>query len=183
VAGADRTFPATSYLIVNDAGCVSEQWEPFEQHVETTIACPSPGGGLTTTTATTHEQIAGMGTTDVITCPTGTVFLPARPRSGQRWQATCQSTGATVTLTGTVVGRSSVDVAGTSVSALHTRLTFTFAGSVQGTNPTDYWVSPPTGLILREEETVALSQSAGPLGSVRYTEHMAIALASTTPDR
>ena len=183
VAGADRTFPAASYLIVNDAGCASESWEPFVQHVEGIVVCPSTGGGFTTTTATSYEQIAGTGTTDVITCPTGTVFVPAHPRAGQRWQATCQSSGSAVTLTGTVVGRSSVEVAGTSVPALHTRLTFTFAGSEQGTNPTDYWLSLPTGLILREQETVALSQSAGPLGSVRYTEHMAIALASSTPDR
>ena len=151
--------------------------------MEGIVACPSPGGGFTTTDATTYEQIAGTGTTDVITCPAGTVFVPAHPRPGQRWQATCQSSGSPVTLTGTVVGRSSVDVAGTSVPALHTRLTYTFAGPEQGTNPTDYWLSLPAGLILREEESVALSQSAGPLGSVRYAEHMDIALASTTPDR
>jgi len=183
VAGADRTFPATSSLIVNDAGCATERWEPFVQHVEGAVICPSSGGGFTTTSVTTYEQIAGTGTTDVITCPTGTAFVPARPRAGQHWQATCQSSGSPVTLSGSVVGRSSVDVDGTPVPALHTRLTFTFAGSEQGTNPTDYWLSLPTGLILREAETVALSQSAGPLGSVRYSEHMTIALLSLAPDR
>jgi hypothetical protein len=39
------------------------------------------------------------------------------------------------------------------------------------------------GLILRQRETVDVEQKAGPLGSVRYTEEMAIALSSLTPIR
>jgi len=183
VAGASRTFPSTSYLIVDDDGCATERWVPDEQHVEGLEVCPTGGGGLATPTVPTREQIAGMTTTDVITCPAATVFLPARPRVGQRWQATCQTTGSAVTLTGQVLGDPAVQVGGRSVPAVHTRLTFTFAGGEQGTNPTDYWVAPATGLILREHETVDLSDAAGPLGSVTYTERMAISLASTTPDR
>jgi hypothetical protein len=183
VAGATRTFPTTSYLIVQDDGCATERWEPDEQHVEGLLICPTAGGGLASPRATTQEQIAGMTTTDVITCPATTVFLPARPRVGQRWQATCQTPGSTVTLTGQVVGDPSVEVGGQAVPAVHTRLTFTFAGDQRGTNPTDYWVAPTTGLILRERESVDLSDAAGPFGSVRYTERMAIALASTAPAR
>jgi hypothetical protein len=69
------------------------------------------------------------------------------------------------------------------VPALHTRLTLSFSGSASGTNPNDYWVSLSDGLILRQRETVDVRQSAGPLGSVRYTEQMAITLASTAPVR
>jgi hypothetical protein len=183
LAGAARTFPGTSYLIVNDGGCATERWEPFEQHVEGVVVCPAAGGGFTATTATSYEEIAGTRTTSVITCPTGTAFLPAHPTAGQRWRAACQSSGSPVTIVGTVVGRTSVAVGGTTVPAVHTRITYTFAGSEVGTNPTDYWVSPATGLVLREAETVDLSQAAGPLGSVRYTERMAITLDSATPDR
>ena len=62
--------------------------------------------------------------------------------------------------------------------ALHLRLTLAFSGSEAGTNPTDYWVSPSNGLILREQEAVNLSQRNGPLGSVSYREEMTVAIAS-----
>ena len=39
------------------------------------------------------------------------------------------------------------------------------------------------GLILRERETVDVSQRTGPLGSVRYLEQMAISVASQAPAR
>jgi hypothetical protein len=82
-----------------------------------------------------------------------------------------------------VVGASSVDVGGHGIPALHTRLSLTFSGPETGTNPNDYWISLQDGLILRQKETVAVSQAAGPLGSVHYTEQMAISLTSASPIR
>ncbi len=67
--------------------------------------------------------------------------------------------------------------------AIHTRLTLAFSGAESGTNPNDYWVSTKDGLILSQRETVDVSQQAGPLGSVRYSEQMAIRIASPTPVR
>jgi len=82
-----------------------------------------------------------------------------------------------------VVGNSSVNVGGHTVPAIHTRLALTFSGAESGTNPNDYWVSAKNGLILSQRETVDVSQQAGPLGSVRYSEKMAIRIASPTPVR
>jgi hypothetical protein len=62
-------------------------------------------------------------------------------------------------------------------------LTLAFSGTETGINPNDYWVSVTNGLILRQRETVAISQQAGPLGAIRYTEQMAIALRSSQPTR
>ena len=183
LAGANRTFPTTSYMIVNDAGCASERWEPDEQHIEGLVICPSSHGGFTTSGASSFEQIAGTNTTQIITCPATTTFLPAHPRAGQRWQATCRTSGSSVLLAGQVIGRSSVMVGSQSVPTVHTRLTFTFGGGEVGTNPTDYWLSPSTGVVVRESETVRIAQSVGPLGSVQYSERMAIALATFTPER
>jgi hypothetical protein len=59
----------------------------------------------------------------------------------------------------------------------------TFRGGESGSNPTDYWVSPTTGLILKEREAVDLAQRSGPLGSVRYEEQMAITLTSMSAVR
>ena len=79
-------------------------------------------------------------------------------------------------------GTSRVDVGGRGIPALHTRLSLTFSGAETGTNPNDYWISQ-NGVILQQKETVSVSQSAGPLGSVHYTEQMVISLTSATPIR
>jgi hypothetical protein len=84
---------------------------------------------------------------------------------------------------GQVIGNALVDVGAGKEPALHTRLTLSFSGSQSGTNPNNYWVSLQNGLILRQLETVDVSQNTGPLGSVRYTEQMAITLDSVTPAR
>jgi hypothetical protein len=83
---------------------------------------------------------------------------------------------------GKVIGPSSIAIGGQKVPALHTRLTLSFSGSQSGTNPNDYWISQ-NGLILRQQETVDVAEKAGPLGSVRYTEKMAITLLSVAPIR
>lgn len=110
-------------------------------------------------------------------------FVPSHPSVGERWRTMCHSPGQKVILAGHVIGTAPVEVGGRMVAALHTRLTLFFSGSEKGTNPNDYWVSLPIGLILRQRERVDMSQRAGPLGSVRYTEKLAITLSSVTPIR
>jgi hypothetical protein len=182
VGGISRTFPTSTEMIVTDASCATVVWEPFTQHTEGLVECPQPAGALSMTTAMSHEQIAGVVTTDVIGCPPSAYLVPP-PSVGERWNATCHATGQTVVLVGQVVGVSSVDVGGDTIPALHTRLTLSFSGAETGTNPSDYWVSLDDGLILREQESVDIAESGGPLGTVHYSERMAITLTSPTPTR
>jgi hypothetical protein len=183
IGNISRTFPTATDMIVTDTRCSTMKWEPFEQHVEGLVECPLKDGALSITSAPSYEEIAGTQTTSVIYCPAGTYLVPPDPTTGERWHTTCHSTGQTVVFSGQVIGSSSVAVGGRRVPALHTRLTLTFSGSQSGTNPNDYWISVQNGLILRQRETVDVEQKAGPLGSVRYTEEMTIALSSLTPFR
>ncbi len=178
-----RPFPRSTDMIVTDARCSTIRWEPFEEHIEGLVTCPSPGRALSITSVPSYEEIAGTQTTMVVECPAGTYLLPPSPVIGERWQTTCHATGQTVLITGQVIGAARIDVGGSGVPAVHTRLTLSFAGSESGSNPNDYWLSASTGLILRQVETVNVSQQAGPLGSVRYQEHMAIKLTSIEPNR
>ncbi|MGO8872734.1 MAG: hypothetical protein ACLQPH_15280 [Acidimicrobiales bacterium] len=178
-----RTFPTTTEMIVTDARCATVTWEPLEEHVEGLVECPLPDGAMVMPSTFSDEQIAGIATSEVIRCPSTTYFVPPGPTAGRRWYATCSTSGQRVRVAGQVLGTGSVTVAGRKVPALHTRLTLTFSGTESGTNPTDYWVTPTTGLVLREQETVRVTQPTGPLGSVRYTEKMAIALQSEDPNR
>lgn len=182
IAGISRSFPSTSQMIVTAAnGCATMMWEPLTQHVEGWVECPEKGG-LEITSTPSYEQIAGAQTTSIIRCPAGMYFVPPHPFTGERWSTTCHSPGETVLFSGRVLGRGSVDVGDAKIPALHTRIQLSFAGAQSGLNPNDIWVSS-AGLILRQSETVNVTQRAGPLGSVRYQEHMTIALISTVPVR
>lgn len=181
VGGINRAFPGTTQMIVTGSTCATVRWEPLVQHTEATVVCPAARGALTMSTALSDESIAGTQTDEVIACPPDTYFVPPDPVPGLRWSATCHTAGRPVPLTGQVLGRSSVTVGGRSLPAIHTRLTFTFSGAETGTNPTDYWIEPGDGLILRQHETVDVSQQDGPLGRVRYHESMDATLESTTP--
>lgn len=184
VGGISRSFPGLTDMIVTQAaGCATMRWEPLVQHTEGMVECPEKNGALAMSAALSYEQIAGTQTTSVISCPVGMYFVPPDPHIGERWHTTCHSKGASVGFSGRVIGESYLDVDGRDVPALHTSLTLSFSGSQSGTNPNNYWVSLQNGLILRQRETVDVSQQAGPLGSVRYTEQMAIALSSVTPVR
>jgi len=183
IAGISRSFPATSEMIVTEAGCATMKWEPLVQHMEGLVECPQRDGALEIRSALSYEEIAGTQTTSVIHCPPRMYFVPPHWFVGERWQSTCHSAGENVVFSGRVMGPSSVDVGGNEVPALHVRLTLFFSGAESGTNPNDYWLSLQNGLVLRQRETVDVSQKAGPLGSVRYTEQMAITLASVAPIR
>jgi hypothetical protein len=181
--GISRSFPAMSEMIVTDSGCSTMSWEPLQQHMEGVRVCPLDDGAFAVRSSSSYEQIAGVRNVNVIACPATTYFVPPDPRPGLRWHATCHATGQTLHLSGQIIGPSSVNVGAHKVPALHTRLTFTISGAESGTNPSDYWISMSNGLILRERETVDISQRTGPLGSIRYLEQMAISVASQAPSR
>jgi hypothetical protein len=182
-AGINRQFPTATTMIVTDQKCATDKWEPLEQHMEGLVECPLGGGAYGITTALSYEEIAGTQTTDVIHCPVDTYLVPPHLHAGEQWHTVCHSTDERVVSSGLVVGKTSVNVGGHQVPAIHTRLTLSFSGSESGTNPNDYWVSPQNGLILDQRETVDVSQQAGPLGSVKYSEQMAIEIASPMPLR
>lgn len=184
IAGISRSFPAATDMIVTEAaGCATMTWEPLKQHTEGWVECPQKNGALSITSTPSYEQIAGTQNTTVIHCPAGMYFVPPDPFIGERWRTTCHSSGESIVFSGEVLGMSLVNVGGRRVPALHTHLNLSFSGSESGTNPNDFWVSLHNGLILRQRETADLSQQSGPLGSVRYTEQMAITLGSVTPIR
>jgi hypothetical protein len=97
-----------------------------------------------------------------------------------RWSASCslRSPAEKVGLAGEVLGQSAMTVGDQTVTVEHTRFVLTFDGSEAGNNPTDFWVVPSTGLIVREKEEVGVTS-----GGVRYSEDMDATLSSLTPDR
>ena len=180
--GVGRSFPSTSFIIVTDRGrCTTMEWRPLVEHMEGVQVCLGRQGSLLLTSAPSYEQIAGVQTTSVMRCGVSAYFVPPRPSAGTRWQAVCRAPGDRVAMRGQVLGSGVVHVGDRLVPAFHIRLVFGISGAQSGTNPTEYWISARDGMILRQAETVNVSQGAGPLGSISYTEDMHIALASLAP--
>jgi hypothetical protein len=180
LVGVARSFPSSTSMIVADGSCATVSWVPITQHTESTTVCNTSNGALTLPKLVTDESIAGSTTTSTIDCPAGTYLLPPAARPGQQWAATCSlaNPAERIMLAGQAMGPATIVIGGHAVSVEHARVTLTFTGAEHGTNPTDYWIVPSTGLIVREQETVGVTQ-----GSVRYTETMGATLTSLDPSR
>jgi hypothetical protein len=180
LVGVQRDFPPETPMIVTEGRCATVSWVPITQHTESTVVCPGAYGALSVPQLVTYEDIAGTSTTATLTCPATAYLLPAGPSAGQRWNATCSlsSPAEKVALAGVVLGPDTMTVGGSKLRVEHTRLTFTYQGGAQGTNPTDYWILPSTGLIVREKETVSIAQ-----GGVNYGENMNAVLTGLVPAR
>jgi hypothetical protein len=176
--GMARSFPSTTSMIVEGGSCATISWVPITQHTETTTECADAPGGFSLPRLVTTESIAGTNSTSTIQCPSTAYLLPPRATLGDKWAATCtlQSPAEKVVLAGQALGQSTMTVAGHSVTVEHTRFTLNFDGSQAGTNPTDFWIVPSTGLIVREKEEVAVTS-----GGVHYSENMVSTLRSLNP--
>ncbi|HWD54776.1 MAG TPA: hypothetical protein VG346_06620 [Acidimicrobiales bacterium] len=178
--GVARSFPATTSMIVQGGSCATISWVPITEHTETTTVCPSANGGFGVPRLVTNESIAGSDTTSTVECPATAYLLPAYATTGQKWSATCalQSPTERVMLAGEALGRTTITVGGHAVTVEHTRFTLTFDGGQAGTNPTDFWIVPSSGLIVQEKEEVGVTA-----GGVRYSENMLSTLTSLKPAR
>jgi hypothetical protein len=180
IVGVQRSFPSTTAMIVAGGRCATVSWVPIVEHTEATTVCDGPAGALSVPRLVTDESIAGSTTTATVRCPATAYVLPPAARPGERWSVTCSlaSPAEKVVLAGEELGPATVVVGGHTLSVEHTRLVFTYDGTDHGTNPTDFWIVPSSGLIVREKESVAMTQ-----GGVVYNEGMDATLTTLDPAR
>lgn len=179
LVGVARSFPSSTSMIVADGSCATVSWVPITQHTEATTFCNAPNGALTIPKLVTDESIAGSTSTSTINCPASAYLLPPAGRPGLHWAATCSqvSPAEKIKLAGQTLGQSTMLVDGRAVSVTHARLNFTFTGAAEhGTNPIDFWIIPNSRLIVREMESVGVTQ-----GGVHYTENMEATLTGLSP--
>ncbi len=178
--GVQRSFPSSTSMIVADGRCATVSWVPITQHSEATTLCPATAGALWVPRLVTDESIAGTTSSSMVRCPATAYLLPPAARPGERWAASCAlvSPAEKVVLAGQVLGPATLAVGGHHVTVEHTRFTLRFSGADAGTNPTDFWIAPSSGLIVREHETVAVTQ-----GGVSYSESMDATLSGLDPAR
>ncbi len=180
LVGMSRGFPSRTSMVVADDLCATVSWLPLVEHTETTTICATSGGGLQLPRLVTFESIAGSQTTSTITCPATAWLLPPNSSKDTHWSAACflVNPKERVSMTGVNLGPSIMTVAGQAVDVDHVRVDLRFEGAQSGTNPTDFWVVPSTGLIVRERELVSADQ-----GGVHYSESMDAVLTGLSPRR
>jgi hypothetical protein len=178
--GVQRSFPSSTSMVVADGRCATVSWVPITQHTEATTLCAGTDGALSVPRLVTDESIAGTTTTSTVDCPMTAYLLPPSAHPGERWGVTCslRSPAEKVALDGEALGHATMVVGGQAVTVEHTRFTLTFDGTEHGTNPTDFWIVPSSGLIVRERESVGVTQ-----GGVRYDETMDATLTRLDPSR
>jgi len=181
------TIPATVSLRADS--CWTLRLNYSTHHWEDQRYC-SAGRTLLEEGGTTFQtfDFGALAVTDttVFTCdpPGDAARIFAAP--GQSWARSCTGAsaehGTHVTSAGrnTFVGKESLDIGGTEVSALHYRRKRTLTGDQRGTEDTHYWFSGDTGLPLRSTKDTKVA-SPSPIGDVTYTEVGEFELDSLTP--
>ncbi len=179
LVGVARSFPTSTSMIVADGRCATVSWVPITaahrgdhvlQHPQRCVDRSEARDGRVHRRLHEHldDQLPGLD----LPAPAG--GAPGAALGGHLLQV---NPAEKIMLSGQALGRSTMPVGGHAVSVTHARLVFTFTGTAEhGTNPIDFWIVPSSGLIVREKETVGVTQ-----GGVRYSENMETTLTALSP--
>jgi hypothetical protein len=183
------TEPGTVSLSAN--GCWRFRLDFNSFHSQAWDRC-STNGRLVESGGTTDQRFDfvgfKMGEHSNVTCDPPIVVADPAGRPGATKSVRCvghtQTTSATFTEAGTAtfVGRETVAVAGTRVSALHTREDLLLSGGQKGEVRFEVWFAATDGLPLKEVHSIrVVSPAPAPLNQVTYTELGGWQLKSLTP--
>jgi hypothetical protein len=180
-------MPAT--VTRDERGCWTLRIDLSTNHLQSATYCPA-GRVLEEVAGSTRQtfDFVAASVTDVteFTCDPPSTLLRLDARVGESWRSACAGRsperGTAVTSAGptTYLGRQRVRIGSTDVDALHYRIERTLSGDQRGTERTEAWFHPDTGLLLQEVRNVQVA-SPSPLGDVNYTEQGRFQLHSLTP--
>jgi hypothetical protein len=182
--GARHDYPAITTMTVTNDGCgVKVRWDVAKERYDETGLCDASGGQQMVSFRGYH-QFFGVGDSNDFVC-TGDP-RPVDGPAGTTWTTICRfgttSTPTTTSTKGTVLGYDQLVVDGTPVRTQHVRLDGTVAGGSAGTQTTERWVVPATGLVVKEIGTTdTTSQTV--VGKTKYHEDETIDLVSLVPQR
>lgn len=180
IAGGHHTYPDRTTMTVMPASCgVDVRWDVFEERWDRWTLC-TPGHALELRSFETYHEFFGQVEHRSYECVPGTDFRPQSSTPGTRTSGRCESRGAVVELTATVVSIEDVIVGSTNVAAVHVRVDETLTGDTRGTRFSDSWYAVADGLLLRRTaETDVHTESV--FGSTHFTEELRLDLTSLEP--
>jgi hypothetical protein len=182
LSGARHPYPAQTTVTVTQEGCgLRTIWRPLEQRTDDGITCVQSDQLLVDRFITSHEFFQKRDRRD-FRCEAGTLLMPVRPATGQKWTMHCRSEDTTSVSRGEVIGVEDLDVGGRKVSTVHVRLVSTLRGDSNGTRSADAWLLPSNGLMVRTIARARIS-ARSVLGNVHYAEDYELNLTSLDPRR
>jgi hypothetical protein len=183
--GESHQYPGRTALVVERNGCgVAERWIPLDGRERLTLLCRTERGWEARAAGDVRTFFSYVKLRRDYTCASPPLELPARARPGQRWRWRCSGAGLVpfrVEGRAKVVGRESVRIAGTRISALHVRTELAFSGEIAGTAVRETWRRPSDGLLIKEsyrEETALVGTGHG---DVAYRDRYELRLESLRP--
>lgn len=172
---ARHVYPPRTAMTIVPASCGHRlTWAALEGRRTTWLLCRTARGLELRTETEVHRF---FGQSDRTTYACAGVLLAAEAATYR-----CRSKHGRESGEIHAIGREQVSVAGHSLPALHVRTVGKVAGGDSGTETTDWWLQPGTGLPLR---LAFASQTSRPLkvGRARYRERADLRLVSTSPRR
>jgi hypothetical protein len=122
-----------------------------------------------------------------ITCPPGTVVLPANPVAGSTISWSCLEANSSAvagngrsTTAARILGTETLSIGGHAIAAVHELQRTTVTGRQTGSATENWWLDPSTGLPLRIDRTITVHTDS-PIGTITYTENGSWRLSSLTP--
>lgn len=180
-------YPETTAMTVFSEGCGQDwRWQPLTDRYEDLVVCRSPDGALMLQSRFDAEQFYRDNDRRNFSCTTDSVFLPARPRSGETFGGRCtnggnsNSGGLTIGYSGEVVGDDALEVGGAQVPTVHLVLTEQMTGDTIGSGTESLWLDSQTGLVVEESRTEK-TRSESAVGWVPSTESFSLKLLSLSP--
>jgi len=179
MGGDTHAYPATTPVTVRPTDCGFRlSWTPVEGRADDTELCRS-GGGLVESGAVNAHEFFHISQAENFMCAPGAWWLP--PPGVTTWTANCHSDGGRLTSrVGHVVGTETMTVGAETRSVVHVRFEDTVTGSSTGTNVTDLWLDPDTGLPWRQT-SISSTGNDTVIGHVTFDEHIDMMLQSTSP--
>jgi hypothetical protein len=181
LTGATHRYPPRSTITVTKDPCgVRMRWDVLEGRSTTWTFCIDGGRWVMTTQ---DERHTFFGVTQGTTYRCSDVpFRTPGDEPDRGMTVTCTTSGATERELQRIVGRETLRVGATPISAVHVHQATSLDGDIRGASTYDMWLDRRTGVPVRIA-MVSRSTNDSPVGDVHYDEDVTLRLVSLTPRR
>jgi hypothetical protein len=172
LGGVTHRYPAVTTITVVETSCgVRLRWDALAGRSTTWTLCTRSGG----------VELRGLDEVHRFFGHTDRTRYACAKGGGEG--LSCRGANGTETGQESVVGQAGVEVGGVRVRALHVRMTARVAGGSSGTETTEWWLQPGTGLPLKLVVSSRTSRPEPVVGQAHYRENATLRLVSTAPQR
>jgi hypothetical protein len=155
LGGARHDYPEQSHAVARrGAGCAwTFELTVLKEHVEKSTHCSAPGR-FSTSEEAYYVEFYGQKEGSIYRCDPPMVVSETGDGPGTKRTTTCRGDdGGQATNTTTLLGRERLTIGGTAVDALHLLGEAVISGRAEGTNRSEFWIHPDTGLLLKSVRT------------------------------